>query len=197
MADVTFDTTIAAALLDKNKGLKELAFYELKLPEPMTDIGVLIGKGKNQILFSDVPIERATPYAAADADMTLRLVRALEPQLAKLSSVQKIFAKLEIPLVPVLVRMEQAGIGIDMPFMQNLGKRMGDDLAGLEDQLYAFNDGAKFNINSGDQLSDLLFNKLGLPTEGVPKTDKTKALLVDRQYRSRGCVQRTSMASSR
>ncbi|MFL5801522.1 MAG: DNA polymerase I [Roseiflexaceae bacterium] len=174
VAGVAFDTTIAAALLDKRKGLKELAFYELKLPEPMTDIGELIGKGKSQILFSEVPIELATPYAAADADMTLRLVAALEPQLARLSRVQQIFARLEMPLLPVLVGMEQAGIGLDAPFMLQLGRRMGDDLARLEDQIYAFNDGAKFNINSGDQLSTLLFEKLGLPTEGVPKTDKTK-----------------------
>jgi DNA polymerase I len=171
---VAFDTTIAAALLDKRKGLKELAFYELKLPDPMTDIGELIGKGKNQILFSEVPVERATPYAAADADMTLRLVAALEPQLTRLPRVQQIFARLEMPLLPVLVGMEQAGIALDVPFMLGLGRRMGDDLARLEDQIYAFNDGTKLNINSGDQLSTLLFEKLGLPTEGVPKTDKTK-----------------------
>ncbi|HEU4329377.1 MAG TPA: 5'-3' exonuclease H3TH domain-containing protein, partial [Roseiflexaceae bacterium] len=78
---VTFDTMLAATLLDKRKGLKELAFYELKLPEPMTAIEELIGKGKNQITFAEVPVDTATPYAAADADMTLRLVQALVPQL--------------------------------------------------------------------------------------------------------------------
>jgi DNA polymerase-1 len=167
---VTFDTSIAAALLDKRKGLKELAFYELKLPEPMTSIEELIGKGKTQITFAEVPIERATPYAAADADMTLRLVIALEPQLARQPHVQQIFNKLEMPLLPVLVRMEQAGIGLDVPFMQALGQRMGDDLARLEEQIYTYNDGARFNINSGDQLSDVLFAKLGLPTAGLEKT---------------------------
>jgi DNA polymerase-1 len=166
---VTFDTSIAAALLDKRKGLKDLAFYELKLPEPMTEIETLIGKGKNQILFSQVPIDLATPYAAADADMTLRLTHALEPQLASLPSVHMIYTQLEIPLIPVLARMEQAGIGLDVPFMKELGRRMGDDLAKLEDQIYAFN-GGKLNINSGDQLSDLLFNRLGLPTAGLEKT---------------------------
>jgi DNA polymerase I len=69
---VAFDTMLAAALLDKKKGLKDLAFYELKLPAPMTDIEELIGKrGKNQLTFADVAVEHATPYAAADADMTL------------------------------------------------------------------------------------------------------------------------------
>jgi DNA polymerase-1 len=168
---VTFDTMLAAALLDKRKGLKELAFYELKLPEPMTDIEELIGKrGKNQITFADVPLDQATPYGAADSDMTIRLVETLAPQLAEQHKVQEIFQRLEMPLLPVLVRMEQAGIGLDAPFMRDLGRRMGDDLIKLEDQIYAFNDGLKFNINSGDQLSDLLFNKLGMPTAGLERT---------------------------
>ena len=171
VAGVTFDTMLAAALLNKRRGLKELAFYELALPEPMTDIEELIGKrGKNQLQFADVGIEAATPYAAADADMTMRLVQALGPQLAEQSKVAEIFQKLEMPLIPVLVRMEKAGIGLDAQFMRNLGRRMGDDLARLEDQIYAFNDGIKFNINSGDQLSDLLFNKLQLPTAGLERT---------------------------
>lgn len=171
VAGVTFDTMLAAALLNKRRGLKELAFYELGLPEPMTDIEELIGKrGKNQLQFADVPLEAATPYAAADADMTLRLAQALGPQLAEQPKVAEIFQKLEMPLIPVLARMEQAGIGLDVPFMRELGKRMGDDLAQLEDQIYAFNDGIKFNINSGDQLSDLLFKKLQLPTAGLERT---------------------------
>ncbi len=168
---VAFDTMLAAALLDKNKGLKQLAFYELKIPEPMTDIQELIGKrGKNQLTFAEVPIDQATPYAAADADMTIRLVEALAPQLAEQHKVNEIFQKLEIPLLPVLVRMEQAGIGLDAPFLRELGRRMGDDLARLEDQIYAFNDGLKFNINSGDQLSDVLFKTLGMPTAGLERT---------------------------
>jgi DNA polymerase I len=168
---VAFDTMLAAAMLDKKKGLKDLAFYELRLPEPMTDIEELIGKrGKNQITFAEVPVERAVAYAAADADMTLRLLQALAPQLAEQPRVNDLFHKLEMPLLPVLVRMEQAGIGLDAPFMRDLGKRMGDQLVKLEDEIYAFNDGLKFNINSGDQLSDILFNKLGLPTAGLEKT---------------------------
>jgi DNA polymerase-1 len=167
---VAFDTMLAAALLDKKKGLKDLSFYELKLPEPMTDIEELIGKrGKNQLVFADVPIEQATPYAAADADMTIRLVGALAPQLAEQNKVNDIFHKLEMPLLPVLVRMEQAGIALDAPFMRELGKRMGDDLVKLEDQIYTIAEG-KFNINSGDQLSDVLFVRLKMPTSNLEKT---------------------------
>ena len=118
---VTFDTMLAAALLDKRKGLKDLSFYELRLPETMTAIEELIGKGKTQISFDQVPIATATPYAAADADMTLRLVEALRPQLAAYPKVEQIFSKLEMPLLPVLVRMEAAGIGINVDEMRKLG----------------------------------------------------------------------------
>ncbi len=167
---LTFDTMLAAALLDKRKGLKDLSFYELKLPDPMTDIEELIGKrGKNQLTFDQVPIDQATPYAAADADMTLRLVQVLMPQLAAQAKVQDIFYKLEMPLVPVLTRMERAGIRMDVPFMQALGQRLGQRLAALELEIYSHNQGP-FNINSGDQLSDVLFGKLGLPTAGLDKT---------------------------
>jgi DNA polymerase-1 len=173
VAGVTFDTMLAATLLDKRKGLKDLAFYELKLPEPPMAINELIGKGKQQITFDQVPIALATPYAASDADLTLRLVHAFEPQLAAIPEVASIFHNLEMPLLPVLVRMEQAGIGLDETFMRDLGKRMASQLAAIETEIYAYNQGP-LNLNSGDQLSELLFVKLGLPTDGVPKTDKTK-----------------------
>jgi len=167
---LAFDTMLAAALLDKRRGLKDLAFYELRLPEPMTGIEELIGRrGKNQLTFAQVPIERATPYAAADADMTLRLKQALEPQLAALPKVSDIFYKLEMPLVPVLVRMEQAGIKLDVPYMRALGERLGAQIAEVERQIYAIA-GRTFNINSGDQLSDVLFNTLGLDSSGLSKT---------------------------
>jgi DNA polymerase-1 len=167
---VTFDTMLAAALLpNKNRNLKSLAFYELKLPEPMTDIDELIGRGKNQIRFGDVPVEQAAPYAAADADMTLRLKDVLEPQLAAQPKVHQLFARLEMPLLPVLVRMEQAGIGLDTDYLRALGERMGQRLAEIETQIYAI---AKrpFNINSGDQLADVLFKDFQLPTAGLGKT---------------------------
>lgn len=167
---LAFDTMIAAALLDKRRGLKDLAFYELELPEPMTSIEELIGKGKNQITFAGVPVARATPYAAADADMTLRLTGALEPKLRAAGSVADIFSRLEMPLIPVLVRMEQAGILLDVPYMRALGERMGRELAAIEEQIYAIAR-RRFNINSGDQLSDVLFGPgINLPTDGLERT---------------------------
>ncbi len=156
VAGLTFDTMLAAALLDKRRGLKEVAFIEL-------------GKGKNQIPFDAVPIERATPDAAADADMTLRLQHALAPQIEAAGPVGRIFYDLEMPLIDVLVRMEQAGIGLDADYMRSLGRRLGERISTLEHEIHTI---AKrpFNINSGDQLSDVLFGTIGLSPDGLAKT---------------------------
>jgi DNA polymerase I len=173
---VTFDTLIAATLLDKRRGLKELSFYELRLPELPTPIEDLIGKGKTQITFDQVPIERAIAYASSDADLTLRLVQALEPQLAAIPEVAGIFHKIEMPLLPVLVRMERAGISLDAPYMRSLGARMGQRLGEIEQQIYQIAE-RPFNINSGDQLSDVLFVKLGLDDKGLERTKTGKISL--------------------
>jgi DNA polymerase-1 len=167
---VAFDTMVAAALLNKRQGLKDLSFYELGLSEPPTSIDVLIGKGKNQITFDQVPIEQATPYAASDADMTFRLYEKLSPQLASqdLSHVLDIFTKLEMPLIPVLVRMETAGIGLDIGYLKQLNVRITQRLHELEETMTTLA-GEPFNINSGKQLNQVLFGKLGLKTDGLSK----------------------------
>ena len=163
------DTMLAAALLDKRRGLKELAFMELRLDEAPQPIEALIGKGRQQISFDAVPIEQATPYAAADADLTLRLAATLLPQLERAGATAALYRDLELPLVPVLVRMEQAGIALDVPYMQALGARLGQRLAQLTDEIHHLAR-QPFNINSGDQLADVLFGTIGLPSTGLDRT---------------------------
>ena len=171
---LAFDTMIVAALLGKQRlSLKELAFYTLKLPELPTTIEELIGRGAKQISFDQVPIVQATPYAAADADLTLRLQMALAPELANDERLQQLFMQLELPLIDILVAMEQVGITLDRGYLADLGERLSLRIAELEQQIYAYA-GGKFNINSNDQLSTLLFEQLGISSEGVGRTAKTK-----------------------
>lgn len=165
---ITFDTMIAEWLTDpstKHKGLKDLAFHRLGVD--MTPIETLIGKGRNQKTFDQVPIEDAAPYGAADADMTLRLVSPLRKEV-KAKRLEKILA-LEIPLIPVLSDMEQAGIGIDVDFLKEMSHDLAKRLHDLETNIFEIA-GTEFNVNSTQQLSEVLFKQLQLPTEGLRKT---------------------------
>ncbi len=166
---VAFDTMLAARLLNKRVGLKELAFYELRLPHPLTDITELIGTGKQQITFDRVPIARATPYAAADADMTLRLQAVLATELESYPQIKWVFETLELPLIPVIAAMERAGIGFDQPYMAQLHERLQGDIAALEADIHKIA-GSAFNIQSPIQLSQVLFEQMNLPTTGLSKT---------------------------
>jgi DNA polymerase I len=177
VGSIACDTMIAAGLLGLRPGLKDLAFYELqgdyKLSEPMTAISELIGRGAKQIPFAAVPIAQATPYAAADADMTLRLVPQLQARLAELPQVNDLFQKIEMPLLRVLIAMEQAGIGLDREYLAELSRRLGKRLAELESRIHGYA-AAPFNINSTDQLSEVLFQHLGISDAGVGRTARTK-----------------------
>lgn len=168
---LAFDTMIAAGLLGKRPGLKELAFYELG--EQMTPIGELIGRGSKQVSFDAVPIALATPYAAADADCTLRLVAVLQPLINADEGLQRIYYQLELPLIQVLVEMEQAGIICDKAYLNELGDRLAARIKELEEAIYAAA-GERFNINSSDQLAEALFERMGISSEGVGRTAKTK-----------------------
>ncbi|MCA9935345.1 MAG: DNA polymerase I, partial [Anaerolineales bacterium] len=165
---ITFDTMIAEWLTDpgsKHKGLKDLAFHRLGVE--MTEINQLIGKGKAQKSFAQVPIEEAAPYGAADADMTLRLVKPLRNEISE-KGLEKIL-DIEMPLIAVLSAMEQAGVGIDVAFFRQMSQDLAARLLQLEKEIHAIAN-EPFNINSTQQLSDILFKQLGLPTEGLSKT---------------------------
>ncbi|MGB4870617.1 MAG: DNA polymerase I [Candidatus Promineifilaceae bacterium] len=169
VSPITFDTMIAEWLTDpstKHKGLKDLARHRLGIE--MTEIDSLIGKGrKNQISFAEVPIEDAAPYGSADADVTLRLVKPLRAEI-KEKGLEKIL-DLEMPLIEVLSDMEQQGIGVDVPFFRQMSQELDGRLIALEKEIHEIA-AEPFNINSTQQLSDILFKKLGLPTEGLKKT---------------------------
>ncbi len=166
---LAYDTMVAAYLLNPGRrglGLKDMAFEALGVV--MTPITDLIGTGKQQISMANTPVHAAADYAGADADMTLRLYHALVPQLRE-RGLDTLMREVETPLVPVLARMEIAGILLDPEFLRNLGAELDTQLRALETAIYD-SVGHQFNVNSTKQLGDVLFSELKLPSGRKTKT---------------------------
>ncbi len=166
---VNFDTMVASYVLDPEKrqhNLDSLAleFFNYK-KIPTTD---LIGKGKNQINMAQVPIKKVAEYAAEDADMTWRLKELFEKKL-KEADLEKLFREVEMPLVKVLMQIEQNGVAIDVPFLKQMERQFEQDMAKLLKRVEEIA-GSSINLNSPKQLGDLLFKKLKLPTARKTKT---------------------------
>jgi len=170
VSPLTFDTMLAEFIIDpssRHLGLKNLAF--VKLGEEMTHIEELIGKGKKQISMDQVAIESVAPYAIADAETTLRLMPLAEKELKRVNG-EKLLAEIDLPLTPVLADMEMEGISLDLPFFEKMSKELTKRLGEIEKQVFD-SVGKPFNINSTQQLSDVLFKTLGL--EPPDKSNKT------------------------
>lgn len=164
-----FDSMIAAYLLNPGRrglGLKEQSFENLGII--MTPIDELIGKGRNQITMAQAPIRHAADYAGADADITLRLMHALAPMLDA-RGLRKLFDEIEVPLVPVLTRMELTGILVDKDFLGRMGTELEEQCAALVQEIYDAV-GHQFNVNSTRQLGEVLFGELSLPHGRKTKT---------------------------
>ena len=159
---LAFDTMLAEWVLDpasRNLGLKNMAM--VRLGENMTHIEGLIGKGKNQRTMAEVVIAEAAPYAAADAETTLRLQPLLETELKRLPKLWDLFTGIEMPLIRVLADMEMAGVALDKDFFGAFSMELSGRMAALEKQIYQAV-GRTFNINSTQQLSSVLFATLHL-----------------------------------
>ncbi len=169
------DTMIGEFLLDPgshNLGLKGLAFKRLGVE--MTPIEALIGSGRGsgqrskQLTMDQVPSAAVTQYAAADADMTWQLAGQILPELAE-RGLDRLFWELEVPLIPVLADMEMAGVLLDPAVLGRMSVELQARLTELSTAIYA-DVGYSFNLNSTQQLSDVLFGRLGLPTAGMKKS---------------------------
>ncbi len=170
ITNVDFDTMIAAWLINPGRrtyGLKALAFDRLGVE--MTPIEELIGaKKRDQRSMADVPVEDVAPYACADVDMTTRLARLLEADLRDMA-LWDLFTNVEMPLVPVLAAMELTGVAVDVDVLAALRNELRQRLDAIEQEIYDLV-GYEFNINSSQQLSDVLFGKLGLDKRASSKT---------------------------
>ncbi len=162
---LAYDTLLAEWVSDPdshNLGLKEMA--ETYLDISMTHIEELIGSGKSQKTMDLVPIEQAAPYAAADAEVSLRLVPVMQKRLETRGRSNQVLCELEVPLVPVLAQMEMNGIRLDKEFLKKMSDEIQVRLGELDAKIQELA-GHPLNINSTQQLSKVLFEELKLPAD--------------------------------
>ncbi|MCC5975673.1 MAG: DNA polymerase I [Rubellimicrobium sp.] len=144
---------------EHSHGMDELSDRYLgHIPIPIKS---LLGSGKSAITFDRVPLDEAVKYAAEDADITLRLWQAFKPQLHR-ARVTTVYETLERPLVPVLARMEMAGIKVDRDTLSRMSNAFAQKMAGLEAEIQEMA-GRPFNVGSPKQLGEILFDEMGLP----------------------------------
>ena len=161
------DTLLLSYVIDAgrgNHGMDDLA--ERWLGHKCISYKELTGSGRNAITFDQVELDKATAYAAEDADVTLRLWQVLKPRLAA-DGLVSVYERLERPLVDVIAKMEQRGVSVDRQILSRLSGELAQAAASVEAEIYEMA-GERFNIGSPRQLGDILFGKMGLP--GASKT---------------------------
>lgn len=165
---IVSDTLVASYLIESDQphNLDNLAFRHLG--HQNTTYQEVTGKGKDQVLFDEVPIEKATHYAAEDADITLRLHDLFLPKL-KNEKLLDLYQKVEIPLIEVLADMEYEGVCVDRKKLEAIGEDLSKELEKREKKIHSLA-GESFNIHSPKQLAHILFEKLKLPTLRKTKT---------------------------
>jgi len=162
------DTMLMSYATDgaRNNGMDALS--ELWLGHKPIKFTDLVGTGKKQKTFDQIPIEEAAKYAAEDADITLRLWKVLKPRLAARKAVT-LYETIERPLVPVLARMEARGIHVDRQILAGLSGDFAQRAAALEAEIHE-HAGERFNVGSPKQLGEILFDKMSLPGGKKTKT---------------------------
>ncbi len=166
---IFFDTMLASYLLNPGSrahDLDSLAFSELGYE--MIKIDELIGKGKDQISLKDVELEKIVLYSCEDADITLRLKNILEKRIRK-EGLDKVFFGIEMPLLWVLADMELTGVKIDSNFLKKLSTKVKRQIKSLERRIYKIA-GTEFNVNSTQQLSEILFSRLKINSKDIKRT---------------------------
>ncbi len=167
---VAFDTMLESYVLNSTATRHDMDSLAKKyLGQSTISFEDIAGKGVKQLTFNQIDLEKASPYAAEDADITLRLHQALLPKLGKEPSLKKVFNDIEMPLVDVISRIERNGALVSSTLLGQQSHELGERLAELEKLAHELA-GEIFNLSSPKQLQELLFNKLGLPV--IKKTPK-------------------------
>ncbi len=173
---VAFDTMLESYVLNSTgrHNMDDLA--KRYLGHQTITFEEIAGKGKNQLTFNQIPLEKAAEYAAEDADVTMKLQQVLWEKLSKEPTLEKLFKEIELPLLGVLSRMERRGVLIDSDALFLQSNEIANRLSELEEQAYVLA-GQPFNLASTKQLQEILFDKLGLPViqktpKGAPSTNE-------------------------
>lgn len=167
---LVFDTRLASYILAPGTRAHDLDTLSFTiLGHEKISIETLIGKGKNQRRLSSAPLEDVTEYSCEDADMTLRLVRHFEKELAEKPRLRIVFDELEMPLIPVLAHLELTGVKLDVRVLARQRATARRQLASLERRIHRLV-GAEFNIASPQQLQAALFERLRLPSVSIART---------------------------
>ncbi|MEM9672268.1 MAG: DNA polymerase I [Bacteroidota bacterium] len=171
VAGTLFDTMIAHYLIDPETSHSMDAMAENYLNYKPVSIESLIGKkGKDQGSMRDIPVETVTEYAGEDADITLRLKETFETTLKEDEKLEKLFRRMEMPLVPVLASMEYEGVRVNPEVLQELSGELAQNISQIERDIYKVA-GVEFNIGSPKQLGEVLFDHLKL----LEKPKRTKS----------------------
>lgn len=170
---IAFDTMLESYVLNSTASRHDMDSLASKyLGVETISFEEIAGKGAKQLTFNQIELEQAAPYAAEDADITLRLHQTLWASLSKLPELAKVFSEIELPLLPVLARMELMGTTIEPKLLHQQSQEIEVRLGELERQAHELA-GQEFNLSSPKQLGEILFVKLGLPI--LKKTPKGAA----------------------
>ncbi|WP_339644447.1 DNA polymerase I [uncultured Porticoccus sp.] len=165
MQGIRFDTMLESYVLDSTATRHDMDSLALKyLGEKTTHFQDIAGKGANQLTFNQIAIEQAAPYAAEDADITLRLHETLWPKLQDITGLAHVYQAIEMPLVPVLSRIERNGTKVSADLLRKQSDQLGERIAELEQQAFELA-GEEFNLASPKQLGYILFEKLKIPVQ--------------------------------
>jgi DNA polymerase-1 len=173
---IVHDTLLQSYVLESHRphNMDSLALHHLGVKTISYD--EVTGKGVGRINFNQVDIDRATQYAAEDADITMQLHQHLHPQIAGDTKLSHIYHVLEMPVLGVLFKMERNGVLLDIKLLEVQSRELGEKMLLLEQQAFAIA-GQPFNLNSPKQIQEILFDQLKLPIikktpGGVPSTDE-------------------------
>jgi DNA polymerase-1 len=169
VAGVAFDSQIAGYLVNpggRGYGMNDLSVQYLGI-DPI-HIEALIGKGKDQITMDQMPLSLVSEYAAEDADISFQLYEILADKMKK-DDLTSVFTDIDLPLMPVLMKMERDGTYVDADYLNQMSESLGADLLRLEKAIYE-EAGEEFNVASPSQVADILFNKKGIKPIRKTKT---------------------------